>query len=286
MNILFIGSNNLLSLKPFTALIESKHTLCAFAFDEENKGNLNTVTEYSIQSLALQNNIPLIRLDKNYSDAVTTINLIQPDIILVSCYARLLPQTVFSSAKIGAFNIHPSMLPKFRGPAPIFWQLRNGAKPLGVSLHRIDESYDTGNIVLQKKMKVDDGISHEKLTDIFGDIASDLTIELLEAVDNNKLIDSNQIKELASYQSFPIQQDYSIKTTWTAKRIYNFISGYKGKDIYFTCELKGEVVNLMDALSYQNVAYAGMEDKEVLWQDENIKFCCNDGYVECLAKLN
>ena len=114
MNILYIGSSGPLSYLPLQALISSPFNVCAVAIDSITENCLPTVNKESetLESLAFYNNIPLIKLTKNTATNVAAISKIQPDIILVSCYARKLPKEIILLAKTACFNIHPSLLPK------------------------------------------------------------------------------------------------------------------------------------------------------------------------------
>jgi len=95
-------------------------------------------------------------MNNNYSNSTYKIEKYQPDIIIVSCYARRLPQSILSLARKGSFNVHPSLLPKYRGPNPIFWQLREGEKEYGITLHRMTNDFDACDIISQQKVNVDD----------------------------------------------------------------------------------------------------------------------------------
>lgn len=150
MKILYIGSSGPLSLIPLQALINSRYTICAIAVDEDN-GEFNVINSGFIQSLAFEHSIPLIKLNETLTDVVLQISSYQPDIILVSCYARLISQSITSVAKMGAFNLHPSLLPCFRGSTPLFWQFRKGTSNFGITLHCVISEFDTGKILSQNK---------------------------------------------------------------------------------------------------------------------------------------
>lgn len=284
MNILYIGSEGPLSLIPLQALIKSKHNVCAFAFDEQLNSDFNVINSGSTQSLALNNSIPLIKLNKNYSNVVSQIQSYQPDVILVSCYARLLPRSILSLAKKGCFNIHPSLLPYFRGPNPLFWQFRKGINDFGVTLHRMTEEFDTGAIISQKSVKLQDGINKKEATELLAIIASDLILSFFDDAQNECVTEIAQDNKIASYQSYPTQSDYAVSTLWTAKRIYNFINAYKGSGVSFLCEINKQKFKLLDACSYQEEPYDNMNREEVLQQGEVIKFACQTGYIECQIK--
>lgn len=285
MKILFIGSSGSLSLIPLRALIKSRHHICAFAFDQEHS-EFDVIKSGSIQSLAFENAIPIIKFDKNYTNAVSQIQLVQPDIILVSCYARLLPQEILSIAKRGCFNVHPSLLPAFRGPDPVFWQFQQGIVDFGVTLHRLSEDFDTGNIVSQTSVKIEDGLTQSETTQQLDKVASDLVLNLLDDIKNNRVTEIEQDNTKASYYSYPVHKDYEVSTRWTAKRIVNYIKAYQNEAVYFLCTINDKKVKLIKAISYQSSPYNEMKKEKVVQHGDNIKFACQAGYIECQVKLD
>ena len=286
MNILYIGSAGPLSLIPLQALIKSRHNVCALAFDDDLNSDFNVINSDSIQSLALNNLIPLIKLNKIYTNIVLQIRSYQPDVILVSCYAQLLPQSILSIARKGSFNIHPSLLPNFRGPNPLFWQFRDGVSEFGVTLHRMDDEFDTGDIVSQKTAEMQDGVTINKATELLAHTASDLVLNMLSDIENANVTEIPQYNLLASYQSFPVADDYTVSTLWSAKRIYNFINAYKGIDVSFLCEVDGSRFRLVDAYSYQEIPYKNMDGASVVLDGDKITLACKNSYIQCQIKID
>lgn len=283
MNIIYIGSDDsLLSLYPLQALIQSNHNICALVVDDKSNNEFNVINSGSIQELALTHSIPVIKINNNSSKELSQIKSYQPDVIIVSCYARRLSLSFISLAKYGSFNIHPSLLPQFRGPTPIFWQYKHGVSDFGVSLHRMTSKFDRGNIVYQKEIQVEDGVSRHVVTKSLAIIASDFVMALLNDIENNTLTEKPQNNKLSSYQSFPEKKDYEVSTSWTAKRMYNFIHAYKGIGISFLCEVDYKLFCLVDAFSYQENEYENMKDKMLLVEnDDSVKFRCNNSYIHC-----
>lgn len=285
MKIIYIGSSSPLSLIPLKALIKSKYEVSAIAFDDDSNSKFNIVTSNSIQSLAFNNSIPLISLNNNYLNSTSQISELHPDVIIVSCYARRLSQSILSLAHKGSFNVHPSLLPKFRGPNPLFWQLREGIKEYGITLHRITNDFDAGDIISQQKVNIDDGLYIDDVTEVLANHAGDLIIDTLGDIESDNLVEVIQNKKYSSYQSKPEIQDYTVSTSWTAIRLYNFINAYKGLDVYFVCDIYGEKYKLTDAFSYQEGPHKNMNNKSVVIDEEKITFSCKDGYVKCGFKV-
>lgn len=284
MNIIFIGSSGVLSLTPLAVLLSSSHSVCAIAANEVNNNAFRTITRGSLQDFSFNHSIPLINLNDSVSSVVSQIEKIQPDVILVSCYGKLIPESIFSLAKKGAFNLHPSLLPRFRGPTPLFWQFCQGVSDFGVTLHKMDSEFDTGNIVTAKTVTMDDGVSIHEATQLIAEVGSQLILDFLDNLNQNNIIDVAQDNSVSSYQSFPTSDDYRVDTSWTAKRIYNFIKAYKEAGVFFLCDIYGNDYQLVDALSYQAKIYTDMADEDYLIEEDIIRFACDEGYIKCKLK--
>lgn len=285
MNILYIGSSGPLSYLPLQALIESQFvTLSSVAIDAVTENELLSINKNttSLESLAFYNNIPLLKLTKSIKTNVTAIAKLQPDIILVSCYSRKLPQQIISLPKIGCFNIHPSLLPKYRGPTPLFWQFRCGEEQMGVTLHRMTLKFDDGNIIAQQEIVPEDGVTKEDITILLAEIAADLVLKTLPLLWQGKIKEIKQSEEKASYQTFPDKKDYTVSTNWTAKRLYNFICANKRTGVYFECEIAGVKYHLIDAVSYQKKAYSDMKEDVYFIHKDVVAFKCKQDYIKCI----
>lgn len=104
----------------------------------------------SLEGLAKANEIPVLR-SQNLGDAqfVTYLSSLKADVLLVACFPLKLPGSLQILPRIGCWNLHPSLLPKYRGPVPLFWQLRMEEEHTGITLHEVTEQMDSGNIVAQ-----------------------------------------------------------------------------------------------------------------------------------------
>jgi len=287
MKIIYIGSSSSsLSLIPLQALIKSKHDVCAIAFDDYTQSDFNVINSNSIQSLALIDSIPLIKLSKNYTDEISLLSSYQADVILVSCYSRLLPQSILSIAKKGCFNIHPSLLPSFRGPSPLFWQFREGINDFGVTLHRMTAEFDSGNIISQESITMRGGVNINEATMFLAKTASYLILNTLDNINNGDVIEIKQKSRLASYQSYPIENDYKVSILWSAKRIYNFIKAYKETDVSFLCKVNDEYFKISDVLSYQSDPYNNMNGQRIMRDGGELMVACKKGYIKCKIRLD
>lgn len=138
----------------------------------------------SVKETAKKNNIPLFQFGGKRNDELERkIREISPDLIIIADYRYLLKSEVIGIPGRGAINFHPSLLPKYRGRAPVNWAIINGEKKCGLTVHYVDDGMDTGDIILQEEVEIlfEDTIKdiHDKLFLVYADLAK-RTIDLLE----------------------------------------------------------------------------------------------------------
>ncbi len=150
------------------------------------------------------------------------------DCLLVVCYPRRLPRWVWQRPATACWNLHPSLLPAYRGPAPLFWQLRNGERQTGVTLHRVTETLDGGEIIGQVRVPLPRGASAERLNGLLADAGVDLLVGVLGRTAAGAVRGTAQDQRRASYHPAPNPADYRVPTSWPAERAFNFLRGLSG----------------------------------------------------------
>lgn len=231
----------------------------------------------SIATLATINQIPIVYLSANIDDSSQEISDYVPDVILVSCFASKIPEQICTSAKLGCFNLHPSLLPAFRGPTPLFWQFRAGIENFGITLHRLTQRWDAGNIIAQTIINMEDGVTYTQACRSLALAGSKLIISSLQQLQNHNLNETVQKKHLISYQGYPDADDFIISNQWSAQRIYNFICATRNWAIPYPCFINHTIYRLLDIIDHDQRAYSGLKIK-----DNHIRFPCNPGYITAL----
>lgn len=218
MKILFVGTPGAFSLPPLQALLQSEHTIAAVVVPPDSANISGDIipllpphANHTIITLAQSLNIPVIPP----RDAPET------DAIVVACFPRRLSANFLSRARRAALNIHPSWLPQYRGPAPVFWQLRDGVTAPGVTLHRMTAELDAGNIVAQSCVQLPAGASGPQIDQLLAGAGAQL---LQTALTGGELTGSPQPPG-GSYQSWPQADDWTIPCGWRAERAFNFMRG-------------------------------------------------------------
>lgn len=148
-----------------------------------------------------------------------------PDFLLVACFPFRIPAGLIQRARIACLNIHPSLLPEYRGPDPIFWQLQKGETRTGVSLHIITQRYDAGPVIMQKVVSFGEGAYKQEIETRLGEAGASLVSSLILQGLSIDTLARNQEESESSYFHFPTGSDYQLFSTWTARQAFNFIRG-------------------------------------------------------------
>lgn len=155
---------------------------------------------------------------------------IAPERVLVACLATILSPLTLACAPAGVYNVHPSALPHFRGPAPMFWQLRAGLEVGGVTVHRVERGIDTGPVCLRRPVPLPLGIT-EPAAEFEAGRRAGLALATSAM---NPGAESPQRVSLGSYQSQPEVDDFRLDIRWSVERAARFIRGVRWRGGAFT----------------------------------------------------
>jgi methionyl-tRNA formyltransferase len=283
MNILYIGSSGPLSLTPLRELLDSEHVLVAVGLDSNRDSfladprvSIIAAENESIEILARMTGTPVINLYAPLPQCIREIGKLRPDIVIVSCFERILPAEILTLPKFGCFNLHPSLLPAYRGPVPLFWQFRDGIEKTGISLHRMTSKIDAGPVVAQAPVTLPDGVSNMLAMSLLANSGAALITDFVARLESGGVIERIQDEREASYMGFPHDDDFRVSTNWPARRIYNFMNATSHWGRGYPCELDGRQCMLAQAESYTDSAMPAKATHE----DENTRVIrCNPGYL-------
>ena len=191
-------------------------------------GRGRKLNESDVKKYAVQNELPVYQPSNLKSDAfLNQLKEMNPDVIVVVAF-RMLPKTVWDFPKFGTFNLHASLLPKYRGAAPIHWAIINGEKETGVSTFFIDEKIDTGQIILKKEEAISKDETVGSLYTKLMHIGAELVIETLDliAIHGKKITTKAQTLHEALPPAPKLTRE-NTKIDWNnrAETIYNLIRG-------------------------------------------------------------
>ncbi len=226
MKIIFMGTPDF-AVPCLEKVIQSGHDVCAvYTNPDKPKGRGYELSQSPVKQKALQYNIKVVQPKtlKNV-DVQNEIANFQPDVIVVVAYGKILPKAVLDIPKYGCINVHGSLLPKYRGAAPIQWSVINGEEVTGITTMYMNEGLDTGDILLQAKTSIDPDETSEELFDRLCIMGADLLEETLCKLQKGKLKSIKQSDQLATYA--PMLDKSMSKIDWTrsAQDIHNLVRG-------------------------------------------------------------
>jgi methionyl-tRNA formyltransferase len=177
----------------------------------------------SVKEKCITNNIPVSeRISINDEDVSFILNL-KPDLILSLGWRRLLPNSIYSFPSYGTINLHDGLLPKYRGFAPINWALINNEKEAGLTFHYIDDSADTGNIILQTKTKIEKNDTAKNVYDKLLAKIPDFILKLFSLVESNNIPTIHQTSSEGFFCARRFPEDGKINWNQDRLKIFNLI---------------------------------------------------------------
>lgn len=226
MKVLFMGTPDF-AIPCLKSLIKSEHNVCGvFTQPDKPKGRGHKVSSPPIKELAVQNEIEvfqpkILKDDETFS----IIKKLNPEIIIVVAYGKILPKNIIDYPKYGCINVHASLLPKYRGAAPIQWCVINGEKRTGVTTMYMDVGLDTGDMLLKSETVISDDETSGELHDKLSLIGAELLIETLEKIKNNTIERKKQNDAESSYSPMINKSLCNIDWNKKADEVHNLIRG-------------------------------------------------------------
>lgn len=199
------------------------------------------------KQFALDNNIMVLQPAKvrNNEDFLNEIKDLNPDIIVVVAYGKILPQELLDIPKYGAMNVHGSLLPKYRGAAPIQWAIINGDKTTGITTMKMDAGMDTGDMYLKEEVEILEDDTYGTLYEKLKDVGAKLAVKTLEKIEAGEI---ESIKQPDDFTTAPMifKENCKIDFNKSAKEICNLVRGVNPVPGAFTT-LEGNVYKVWKA---------------------------------------
>lgn len=254
MKVVFFGTPDF-SVATLEKLITSSNEISAIVtIPDKQSGRGQKLSFSPVKEFALQNNLKLFQPDYlNDKKFIKSLESIKADLFVVVAF-KILPPEVFNIPKFGTFNLHASLLPKYRGAAPIQWALINGEQKTGLTTFFIQEKVDTGDIILQKEVAISDTDDYGSLYEKLKIVGADLVLETIEVIQENKVNLKKQDDSLAS--PAPKISDELCLIDWkkSARAVHNLIRGLSPTPgAYFFYNDKRYKVFKSEVVSYLNL---------------------------------
>lgn len=226
MKIVFMGTPDF-ALPCLERLIASKHEVIGvFCQPDKPKGRAQTLTAPPIKELAIKHDIPVFQpVTLKNGAGVEILKTLNPDLVVVTAYGKILPKDFLEYPKYGCINIHGSLLPKYRGASPIQWAVLNGDSEAGVTSMQMDEGLDTGDMLLTEKIPVDENETAEGLFEKLSVLGADVLEKTISELENGSLVPVKQDDSKATYVGMLSKEMSRVDWSLSAWEIHNKIRG-------------------------------------------------------------
>jgi methionyl-tRNA formyltransferase len=204
----------------------------------------------TIAEIAHARGIPVFELRRaDASETLRTLAELRPDVGCVACFPLRIPPALLVLPHYGFLNTHPALLPRHRGPEPLFWTFRAGERESGVTIHFMDERFDTGDIAMQATVELPDGIDGAAAERMCAALGGELMVATLGALRDGTLVRRPQPSG-GSYERRPTADDWRVSTDWPARRAYSFMRGTAEWGQPYRVTIGAEELTLSAALAY------------------------------------
>lgn len=272
MRVVFMGTPDF-AVSILENLIKNHEVVLVVSQPDKPKGRSKELQPTPIKKIALDNNIEVFQPERIKDDYQRIIDL-NPDVIVTCAYGQMIPEVVLKTPKYKSINIHSSLLPKYRGGAPMQRAIINGDKYTGITIMYMEKKMDSGNIIKQEKIEIKEEDNFETIHDKLSLIGANLIIDVLKDVDNIKSIPQNENE--VTYAPIISRDEELLSFNDYAKNIFNKI---RGLSPFPSCYFKVDDLTVkVYKASYEVKEYSGSIG-EVIDIDKCIKIKCLDGAI-------
>lgn len=249
MNVVFMGTPDF-AVPTLEMLIDEGHTVSAVVTQPDKpKGRGKKQSMPPVKEVALAHNLPVLQPERIKGDEAffEHIQSLNPDVIVVVAFGQILPESILNIPRLGCINIHGSLLPKYRGAAPIQWAILNEEKVTGVTIMYMDKGMDTGDMLLKKEMPIDPEDTYESLHDKMKIVGANALKEAFPMIIEGGKMRQKQDPDEATYASMIQKNLGEINWQETTSHIDAKIRGlnpWPGGYTYY----KGEVMKIWKAV--------------------------------------
>lgn len=219
---------------------------------DKPKGRGMKMIASPVKEFAIEKNLKIYQPVKvrNNTEFIDELKKINPDVICVVAYGKILPKEILEIAKYGCINVHGSLLPQYRGAAPIQWAVLNGDKTTGITTMYMDEGMDTGDIIFKRKVEIGENETTGELWDKLSKIGGELLVETLKNIENGT---APREKQGDNFTMAPMLNKDMAKINWEDKNV-------------------NEIKNLVRGLNPIMGAYSFIDNKKVkFWKVEKLE---------------
>jgi methionyl-tRNA formyltransferase len=239
------------------------------------------LTVSAVKQYAVEHNLTILQPEKLKSiDFIETLKELKADIQIVVAF-RMLPEIVWNMPPMGTINVHGSLLPKYRGAAPINWAIINGEKETGVTTFKLKHEIDTGDILLQDSMTIEENETAGVIHDRMKELGANLLVKTIKGIAEDSINEKSQETLLELFHAPKIfTETCKIDFSKTVDEIHNLIRGLSPFPGAFT-HLNDKILKIF--LSKKEITAHQYHDGEMITDGKTfLKFACNNGFIHVL----
>ncbi|MBQ3331586.1 MAG: methionyl-tRNA formyltransferase [Ruminococcus sp.] len=226
MKLIFMGTPDF-AVPCLESLIDAGHEIAAvFTQPDKPRGRKQVLTPPDVKVCALRRQLPVYQPKTlRGGEAMDIIKSVQPDCIVVAAYGKILPKEMLDYPHYGCINVHASLLPKYRGSAPIQWSVINGDKETGVTIMQMAQGIDTGDMLYQRSIPIGIDDTAESMFEKLSDLGGEMVVEALDLLEKGELTPVKQDEALATHAPMLNKEIAVIDWSKTAFEIHNLVRG-------------------------------------------------------------
>lgn len=252
MDIIFAGTPEFAAISLRT-LIEAGHRIIAvYTQPDRPAGRGKKLLASEVKQLALEHKIPVYQpLNFKDPEALETLHALEADLMIVAAYGIILPAAVLNAPRLGCINIHASLLPRWRGAAPIQRAIQAGDETTGITIMQMDEGLDTGAMLLKREIQIDAQATGGSLHDQLAELGGTAIVSALELLAEGKLKSENQDNEQACYAKKLSKQEAQIDWSGDATQIARNVRAFNPWPVAFFLA-EGERIRVFEARALED----------------------------------
>lgn len=287
MNIVFMGTPDF-AVPCLQALIDNGENVQAvFTQPDKPKGRGYKMLPPPVKSLALTYNIPVyqplsLKKGEDAENALNILKELSPDLIIVVAYGKILPKKILELPRYYCINVHASLLPRYRGAAPIQWCVLNGEKETGVTTMLMAEGLDTGDMLLKESVAIGDDETASELHDRLSAVGAELLIKTINAVKAGTITREEQDDMLSNYASMITKDMCPIDFSLPAQQVHNKIRGLSASPCAVTM-LNGKRLKIFKSTMSDKKKYDLAAGTVV--NEKDFTVVCGDGYTVTFTEV-
>jgi methionyl-tRNA formyltransferase len=243
MKVVYMGTPDF-AVPALKALIEKHEVVAVISQPDKPKGRGKHLAPTPVKEEALKHSIPVYQPERIKSEeAVELVRSLDADIFVVAAYGQILPVSILEKPKYGCINIHGSLLPKYRGAAPIQWALIDGEESSGVTIMYMAEGLDCGDMLLKKEIPIESEDTYGTLYDKISELGATAVLEAMELIENGTAKPEKQDDNKSTYAKKIVKEMGLIDWSKTSREINNLVRGFNPMPVAHTT-YNGEVFKI------------------------------------------